>query len=614
MAETLEAAAESRGKLQKIARLSEALVRAEEAELPAAARLLSGSPFAEHEQSVTSVGWASVVRAATEVTGWDEDTVRACSVAIGDLGEAVSLLLPGDRGEGPSIAEVEVFFRGLAAAKKPAQRREALAAILRRTSAVEAKYLLKTLSGGLRVGADVTTVEEAIAAAFGADREAVARARRDSGDIGETAAAARAGRLGDIRFRLFHPIGFMLASPIETAEEIEGELAEFAVEDKFDGIRAHAHKDGDRVVLFSRTLDDVTPQFPDVAAALAAAPGRFLLDGEIVAWDGERPGSFFRLQRRLGRKAPDAALLAEIPAVFIAYDCLAESDAALFETPWSERRRRLEGLAAASGLRSSGVSAAASAAELESLFAAARARGNEGLMLKRRDSPYQAGKRGRAWRKWKKPLATLDVVVTAVEQGHGKRAGMLSDYTFAVRAGENDEGGERFVNIGKAYSGLSDEEIRTMGTVFRRITIGKYGPVRAVRPEVVLEVSFDSIQKSARHKSGYALRFPRIVRLRPDKPAAEASTLEDVTQIYEKLISLDAGTATSVRGAPRFAEVVWRSAPAKFHGRGRLRATSSAQPDAVRPRGADLRASEGDEPKKGGPDSKVGAGKEGIAC
>jgi DNA ligase-1 len=153
-------------------------------------------------------------------------------------------------------------------------------------------------------------------------------------------------------------------------------------------------------------------------------------------------------------------------------------------------------------------------------------------MLKRRDSLYQAGKRGRAWRKWKKPLATLDVVVTAVEQGHGKRAGMLSDYTFAVR--DVGEEGERFVNIGKAYSGLSDEEIRTMGTVFRRITTGKYGPVRAVRPEVVLEVSFDSIQKSARHKSGYALRFPRIVRLRPDKPVADVATLDEVRDLYER--------------------------------------------------------------------------------
>ena len=537
LAETLEEVAALRGRLDKVERLAGILGRVGAEELPAAARLLSGSPFAEHEEAVTSVGYATILRAASAVTGWDEETVRACAIAIGDLGEAVGLLRPAQAAGGMTIAEAEAFFRGLAGRRKPAEKREAVEAMLGRSSAVEAKYLLKTLSGGLRIGADVTTVEEAIAQAFGRDREAVARARRDSGDVGETAAAARADRLGEIRFRLFHPIGFMLASPIESAEEVAGELPDFAVEDKFDGIRAHAHKDGDRVALFSRTLDDVTRQFPDVAAALAAAPGRFLLDGEIVAWDGERPGSFFRLQRRLGRKAPDPELLAEIPAVFIAYDCLAESDAALFETPWSERRRRLESLAAASELRSSAVYAAASAAELEILFAEARARGNEGLMLKRRDSLYQAGKRGRAWRKWKKPLATLDVVVTAVEQGHGKRAGMLSDYTFAVRAGEDAEGTERFVNIGKAYSGLSDEEIRAMGTVFRRITIGKYGPVRAVRPEVVLEVSFDSIQKSARHKSGYALRFPRIVRLRPDKPAAEASTLEDVAQIYEKLIS-----------------------------------------------------------------------------
>jgi len=159
----------------------------------------------------------------------------------------------------------------------------------------------------------------------------------------------------------------------------------------------------------------------------------------------------------------------------------------------------------------------------------ARGRGNEGLVLKRRDSAYQAGKRGRAWRKWKKALATLDVVVTAVEQGHGKRAGMLSDYTFAVRDGE------RLVNIGKAYSGLTDEEIRRLGTRFRRETIERYGPVRAVQPTLVIEVSFDSIQKSARHKSGFALRFPRIVRIREDKPVAEITTLDDVRELYARL-------------------------------------------------------------------------------
>ena len=532
LAETLEEVAALRGRLDKVERLAGILGRVGAEELPAAARLLSGSPFAEHEEAVTSVGYATILRAASAVTGWDEETVRACAIAIGDLGEAVGLLRPAQAAGGMTIAEAEAFFRGLAGRRKPAEKREAVEAMLGRSSAVEAKYLLKTLSGGLRIGADVTTVEEAIAQAFGRDREAVARARRDSGDVGETAAAARADRLGEIRFRLFHPIGFMLASPIESAEEVAGELPDFAVEDKFDGIRAHAHKDGQRVALFSRTLDEVTPQFPEIARALAGLEGSFVLDGEIVAWreDERRPASFFRLQRRLGRKAPEASLLEEIPTAFVAYDCLVRGGRPLFEESWETRRQELDAAAAGSGLLVSEVFRAATPEELETLFAAARARGNEGLMLKRRDSAYQAGKRGRAWRKWKKALASIDVVVTAVEQGHGKRAGMLSDYTFAVRAEEG------LVNIGKAYSGLSDEEIRRLSTRFRKSTIARYGPVRAVTPEIVIEVSFDSIQKSTRHKSGYALRFPRIVRLRPDKTAAEADTLETVAERYAKLV------------------------------------------------------------------------------
>ena len=539
LAETLEEVADLRGRLDKVARLARLLGRVEAEELPAAARLLSGSPFAEHEETVTSVGYATILRAASAATGWDEETVRACAIAIGDLGEAIGLLRPAEAAGGMTIAEADAFFRRLAGRRKPAEKREAVEEMLGRTSAVEAKYLLKTLSGGLRIGADVTTVEEAIAQAFGRDRETVARARRDSGDVGETAAAARADRLGEIRFRLFHPIGFMLASPIESADEVAGELPDFAVEDKFDGIRAHVHKDGERVALFSRTLDDVTAQFPEIAQTLAGLDGSFLLDGEIVAWQEaeRRPASFFRLQRRLGRKAPEASLLAEIPTAFVAYDCLVRSGRPLFEEGWEARRRELEALAAAAGtsLLVSEVFRAGTPAELETLFAAARARGNEGLVLKRRDSAYQAGKRGRAWRKWKKALASIDVVVTAVEQGHGKRAGMLSDYTFAVRVAEGDEGVAGFVNIGKAYSGLSDEEIRGLSTRFRKSTIARYGPVRAVTPEIVIEVSFDSIQKSARHKSGFALRFPRIVRLRPDRSPADITTLEEVRELYERL-------------------------------------------------------------------------------
>src|SRR5262249_53923226 len=200
------------------------------------------------------------------------------------------------------------------------------------------------------------------------------------------------GRLTEIRFRLFHPIGFMLASPIEDASELAADLSDYAVEDKFDGIRAHAHKSGDRVALFSRTLDEVTAQFPEIAQRLAQAPGEFLLDGEVVAWREGRADSFFKLQRRLGRKAPEPELLDEIPVAFVAYDCLAAGGATLFERPWSERRAELERLAASRAFLLSEVATAADAAGMEELFARARARGNEGLMFKRKDSPYQAGK------------------------------------------------------------------------------------------------------------------------------------------------------------------------------------------------------------------------------
>jgi ATP-dependent DNA ligase len=531
LAETLEAVAKERGKLAKIERLAETLGRLEGEELKVAARLASGTPFAEWEQAVTSVGWATVARAASEVTGWDLETIGASATAIGDLGEAVGLLLTDEPPEAMTVLDVDRRLRQLARERKAAGKQAAVAEMLRRSSPVEAKYVLKTLSGGLRIGADVTTVEEAIAQAFGTDREAVARAHRDSGDIGETAVAARGGTLTEIRFRLFHPIGFMLATPIETAGEVAREIPLFAIEDKYDGIRAHAHKSGDRVALFSRTLDDVTAQFPEIASALAKLSGSFLLDGEVLAWRDGRPDSFFKLQRRLGRKAPAEEVLAEIPVAFVAYDCLARDGRPLFEEEWSARRTELEAIAPGGGLLVSPVFRAETPAELDALFDEARDRGNEGLMLKLRDSTYQAGKRGRAWRKYKKALATLDVVVTAVQQGNGKRAGMLSDYTFAVRDGD------RFVNIGKAYSGLTDEEIRTMGAQFRKITTARYGPVRAVEPRVVIEVSFDSIQKSTRHKSGFALRFPRIVRLRPDKRPDEVDTLESVAAIYERISS-----------------------------------------------------------------------------
>jgi DNA ligase-1 len=364
------------------------------------------------------------------------------------------------------------------------------------------------------------------------------------GDVGEVAVLARAGRLAEARLALFHPIGFMLAQPLETAGEIAATLpAPFAVEDKYDGIRAQAHvgrgADGAvRAALYSRTLDDVTHGYPEAAAALRALGEAghegLILDGELLAYDPADPARaqpFAAMQRRLGRKAPDAALLAEVPVQFVAYDALAWGGGLVIEEPYSARRARLAGLpwpgsgAPRAGLRLAPQRVASTGEEVEDAFVAARLAGNEGVIAKALDSPYTPGRRGKLWIKLKKALAALDVVVVGAEWGHGRRAKFLSDYTFAVRAAEDDP---TLLTVGKAYNGLTDAEVAALTERLKALTVQKFGRYQQVRPEVVLEVTFDVVQRSARHKAGYALRFPRILRIRDDKPAAEVDTLAAV--------------------------------------------------------------------------------------
>jgi len=361
--------------------------------------------------------------------------------------------------------------------------------------------------------------------------------------------------------RMFHPLGLMLASPIESAEEGLSYFAEAAVEDKYDGIRAQAHVSGGEVKLFSRTRDEITESFPELPDALAGLPQDAILDGEIVAWEAPgRARPFSVLQQRLGRKNVSEKMLREIPVAYLVFDVLYAGGELLIDRPLRERRRLLDELlekknlyhrghggtqskagsqtkltfgeeeASAARVIRAPVSHASSPEELEELFAAAQARGNEGLMIKDLESAYSPGKRGKAWLKMKRELATLDVVVTAVEYGHGKRVGVLSDYTFGVW----DTNKEKLVNIGKAYSGLTDVEIAEMTRWFLEHTVEDQGFRRTVDPKIVLEVAFNNMMQSGRHESGYALRFPRIVRLRPDKTAEEADTIERVREIYEK--------------------------------------------------------------------------------
>src|SRR5258706_5084980 len=335
----------------------------------------------------------------------------------------------------------------------------------------------------------------------------------------------------------------MLASPAENAAEILTRLGpEVWVEDKYDGIRCQLHRQGDEVRLYSRDLHDISAQFPEVVAAARPLQWDGILDGELLAWRDGTVLPFVALQARLGRKDPSAEVRSEVPVIFVAFDVLGLRSgkngavASTLEEPLEERRRRLEGLALpladeGGSFALSHLSSADSTDALEAAFTDARGRRNEGLMVKDPKSTYSPGRRGYGWLKMKKALATIDCVVVGVEVGHGKRHGVLSDYTFAV----NDEANDRLVTIGKAYSGLTDAEIAEMTRWFEAHTVSQHGRYRVVEPSIVVEVAFDVILRSSRHRSGFALRFPRIARLRPDKNPAEIDTLETVTALYEGL-------------------------------------------------------------------------------
>lgn len=419
------------------------------------------------------------------------------------------------------------MVRALAATTGSIEKKNVLAALFRKLDAEGARYAVKILQSELRIGLVEGLVESALAKAFGRKLADVRRANMFTGDIGATALLAKSDALSSAKMTLFHPFGFMLAHAEEDPDEIFAAMGSGALaDDKYDGIRAQIHAGEGEVRIYSRTLDDVTHRFSEIEAAARAIGREVILDGEIVAFSG-RILPFATLQKRLGRRNVSEALLRDAPVVFFAFDLLFLDGRPLFETPLSERLDALRGVLQGETLRPGFQRVVGSAAEIEAAFDAARARANEGLVIKDPRSIYTPGRRGKAWLKYKKALATLDCVVTAAEYGHGRRRAVLSDVTFAVR-----RDGE-LVNIGKAYTGLTDAEIRTLTEHFQKHTTGRYGPVHTVTPNIVLEIAFDRIQRSARHKSGYALRFPRIVRLRDDKGVDEISTIDEVRRIYE---------------------------------------------------------------------------------
>ena len=671
VAELAEEMAGTASRLKKRARIAEAIgaVHAEGAgDVGLFCSYLAGLPFAESDGRKLNAGGALLTKAVMAVTGASQGELNLAYRRHGDLGAAAfDLMVAAGAGpthrdgtamngaqsaSGVALREVEEAFAGMAAARTTAVRAGLVEGLLRRASALEGKYLLKLMLGDMRIGVKESLVEEAIAVAAGADVAAVRHCVMLEADLGDAAVRAFARTLGEARMRLFHPLGFMLASPVDTPEEAierftakpvkvvaekvkkarkkksdvvmeevmaadveaamleeersnptssEGPLemgypeivlpegkgagVQAFLEDKYDGMRAQVHC-GDaeapgRVAIYSRNREDITESFPELVEAFAEVMGQgagLIFDGEILGWDfSGKTGPagqalpFAVLGQRIGRKRVENEWRVKVPVVFMAFDLMFADGELQLGRPLRERRNRLEGAveelvdrarsplifvekkvqgglfdgpahhdsAVMSGAREellprlmiSPARLVESAEEIDRAYADARARANEGVMLKAAGSHYQPGRRGLAWVKLKRELATLDVVITGAEYGHGRRSQVLSDYTFAVR----DSSGE-LKNVGKAYSGVTDVEIAELTEFLKAHTLEDHGHFRTVEPLVMLEVAFNNIMRSDRHASGFALRFPRIIRIRTDKPLSEIDTVERVEEVYQSQV------------------------------------------------------------------------------
>jgi DNA ligase-1 len=631
-------------------------------------RYLAGQPFPEADPRKLNAGGALLSRAVKAVAAASDAALTAAYRRHGDLGAAAFDLLAPPFGKAPTqstltLTEIAAAFDTMATARSTQARFAAVEGLLRRATPLEAKYLLKLMLGDMRTGVKQSLVEEAIAiAATTAGHPAGATAVRHAvmleADLGRAAAMAFAGTLAQARMQLFHPLGFMLASPVETPEEAIARFTEKPqpspkpkartatkpgapgpasgtrdeppqilaptptpcppsaqreelhspppispatpilafLEDKYDGMRAQLHfadpSQPGRVALYSRNREDITHSFPELEEAFRnpalstptnplssrpeppqsggaaerpavvppPTPSGIILDGEILGWDYRTSKAlpFAILGQRIGRKRVDNDLRRAVPVVFMAFDLLFAGGELTLPLPLSARRQKLEALVAAlahtatapieqdhavfpGGLFAANAATSgeprlllspaklvSSAEAIDLAYRDARARANEGVMLKAANSAYLPGRRGLAWVKLKRELATLDVVITGAEFGHGRRAGLLSDYTFAVRSAGGD-----LLNVGKAYSGVTDAEILELTAWLGAHTLEDHGHFRTVEPLRVLEVAFNNIMRSDRHASGFALRFPRILRLRDDKPVIEIDTLARVEELFQ---------------------------------------------------------------------------------
>src|SRR5919202_1042423 len=538
----------------KVKILSEYLACLDNESLPIAVLFFSNRVFPRGSKFVMNMGFSTIIRVLSEIATLDPDQIQRIYLQHGDMGAlseyAVSKKNMVSLFQQQALTLLSIYDRlkeiadtiGSGSGK---DKKNILKGLLINSSPLEAKYLIKIINGETRIGLTEGLVEIAVSKAFDQELKQVRDAMLYSGDISKVSLLAKRNLLHTALIKPLSPISYMLADVMLTAEEIIKYYKKTLVcEFKYDGIRAQMHKVGLQIRLFSRRLADVSNTFlAFINAAFnlgllssqtspALSNMDFILDGEIMAFQNGRPLHFQELQKRLHKKDQTEQIISEIPLVYVVFDVMYFNGENLLTKPLKQRKEVLSDIPFKEPIIESKYRFLNTEEEIVSMFQKSRDIGHEGLVLKDPESYYLPGKRGKYWIKLKKELDTIDAVVVAAEYGHGKRAGVLSDYTFAVR--ECDDNKSKLRTIGKAYSGLTDNEILQITSILKSIMIKDEGVRIIVKPQVILEIAFDSIQKSNRHDSGFALRFPRIKNIREDKDAADIDTLQKVKQIYEK--------------------------------------------------------------------------------
>ena len=530
----------------KVEMAAEFLKRLNSQEVEPAVSMILGRPFPRWDQRTLDISWATLSNIIKRLTDVDWRTFSKVFRETGDIGSTIKTIFERSKVrrqrvlfEKPlTILEVRRVFEAIAEASGQGSRERKdrlVESLLGRASPVEAKYLVKIMIGEMRTGFQEGLMELAVSRAFSTPLELVQKASMLTGDIGEVAYLLKEhgeAALSKLRLRLMRPLKPMLAQMAESPREaIEEHGGETAFEYKLDGARIQIHKVGEKVKVFSRRLTDVTDSLPEIVQAVreGVKAHEAVLEGEVIAVgrDGH-PLPFQHLMRRFRRVYEIEKMLREIPVKLYLFDLLYVDGESLIDEPYLERRDRLSRVVEGIPLTEQLVTG--NPAEAERFLRKALEEGHEGLMAKRLDSPYKPGVRGKHWLKIKEPLEPLDLVITAAEYGYGRRHGWLSDYYLAAR---DEETGE-FLVVGKTFKGLTDQEIIEMTERLKKLAIMEEGNKVVVKPQIVVEVAYNEIQKSPKYKCGMALRFARITRIRDDKSPEEVDTIQKVRKIYEK--------------------------------------------------------------------------------